>query len=68
VPFLTLIARIRNEDPLYTFGSLKILKINNRNISSDKAKKELDFQSRSTDTTISDTLEWFKEMRYIVKY
>ena len=68
VPLLTIIARISNEDPLYTFGSLKILKINNRNISSDKAKKELDFQPRSIDTTIRDTLEWFMKMGYIVKY
>ncbi|MBN1950828.1 MAG: NAD-dependent epimerase/dehydratase family protein [Bacteroidales bacterium] len=60
VPFIFLWAVLRNEHPLYTFKSLKILQHGNRRISCAKAKKELGYHPRPLDETIRDTVEWFK--------
>ncbi|HUW93875.1 MAG TPA: NAD-dependent epimerase/dehydratase family protein [Bacteroidales bacterium] len=62
---LNLHARITKRVPLYTKMSLEALKHAHRNISSRKAKLVLDFDPRPFKATISDTIQWFKENRYI---
>lgn len=61
VPFLGLYAKLRNEEPLYNKYSLEILKLSHQNISSKKAAKDFGYKSRSLVTTLTDTLEWFKQ-------
>jgi len=65
VPFLKLFAAIQNKPPLYTGDMLDILLNSNKNISHDKASKELDYKSRSIDETIKDTYDWFKQNGFI---
>jgi len=63
-PFVTAYARWRGRRPLYTSASLMALQ-SNRNISHAKATRELDYQPRSFEETIRDTLDWFKENGYL---
>jgi dihydroflavonol-4-reductase len=65
VPFILLYSKITNTKPLYTFESLEILQCGNKNISSLKATRELDFNPRPLDQTLLDTYNWFKENNYI---
>ncbi len=65
VPFIKMYAKIVNEEPLYTYNSLDILKNSNKNISSLKAEKELGYSSRPLMDTLKDTLEWFEENGYL---
>jgi dihydroflavonol-4-reductase len=65
VPFLKIYALLRKADPLYTRESLDIVRHSHRMISSDKAKKELGYQPRPIETTIKDTIEWFKNNSYL---
>jgi len=60
LPFISLYARIKAEDPLYTSESLTILKQCNPLISHDKAQKELDFNPRPLKETLIDTFDWQK--------
>lgn len=46
--------------PLFTVYAIKVLQ-SNCEISSDKAKKELDFRARSINESIKDGLTWLKE-------
>jgi dihydroflavonol-4-reductase len=61
VPFIRLYAQIKNQHPLYTYKSLQILQQGNRNISSEKARKELGFNPRPLIDSIRDTVNWFRE-------
>jgi dihydroflavonol-4-reductase len=65
VPFIKFYAKIFNEEPLYTYNSLNILKESNKNISNLKAQKELGYSARPLYETLKDTLEWFKENGYM---
>ncbi len=65
VPFISFCAMLKNEDPLYTFESLKILKTGNRFIDHSKAAKELGFSPRPLRKTIRDTYIWFKQNHYL---
>jgi dihydroflavonol-4-reductase len=65
LPFISLAAKISGKQPLYTSKSLEIVNNVNKNIVSDKAKKELGFSPRQLEETIRDTVEWFKENKYI---
>ena len=65
VPFLKLYAMLRKADPLYTRESLDIVRHSHRMISADKARKELGYQPRPIETTIKDTIEWFKNNSYL---
>ncbi len=62
---LNLHARITKRVPLYTAMSLEVLKHGHKNISSQKAKSVLGFNSRPFEETISDTIQWFKENGYL---
>jgi dihydroflavonol-4-reductase len=59
LPFISLYAKLKNEDPLYTSNSLEILKNSNRCISHEKATVELNYHPRPTEETIKDTFDWF---------
>ena len=61
VPFMKLYSIIRGTEPLYTRESLDIIKHSHRMISCDKARKELGYQPRPIETTIKDTLDWFRK-------
>jgi dihydroflavonol-4-reductase len=60
-PFIQLYAKLRNEDPLYTSESLDILVNSHQNISNAKAKKELGYDPRPLEATLSDTFSWYKQ-------
>ena len=62
LPFISLYARIKAEDPLYTSESLSILKECNPLIRNEKAKKELDFNPRPLKETLIDTFNWQKDV------
>ena len=65
VPFLKIWARMTGNKPLYTRESVEILKTAHTNISSEKALKELDYQSRPFKETLKDTITWFRENHYL---
>jgi dihydroflavonol-4-reductase len=60
VPFIKGISHFSGKRPLYTDVSLQALQ-SNRNISHEKATKELDYNPRPFRETLSDTLRWFEE-------
>lgn len=59
LPFISLYARLKNEDPLYTSNSLEILKNSNRFISHAKASSQLNYHPRPMEITLKDTFDWF---------
>ncbi len=63
--FLNLHARITKSVPLYTTMSLETLKHSPRHISSKKAIIALGFEPRPFEETMTDTIDWFKENKYI---
>jgi dihydroflavonol-4-reductase len=65
VPFLKMYAMVRGTDPLYTRESLDIVRHSHRMISSEKARKEFDYQPRPVEITIKDTIDWFKQNGYL---
>ncbi len=65
LPVLTAFARLRNQSPLYTATSLKILQSANRHVSNDKARRELDFHPRPFGESVADAVAWFKKHQYL---
>jgi len=65
LPFIRLYCSVYDKDPLYTRDSLYALRMSHRNISHEKAAKELDFKPRSFEETIKDTLAWFHEQGFL---
>ena len=65
VPFLKAWAKMTNSKPLYTRESIEILKTAHTNISSEKARKELDYYPRPFAETLQDTITWFRDMHYL---
>lgn len=61
LPFITLYSLIRKEQALYTRDSLDILKNSPKEISSNKAGSEFNYQSRPLQETLKDTFNWFKQ-------
>jgi dihydroflavonol-4-reductase len=59
-PLITTFDRLAGRRPLYTSVSLQALR-GNRNISHQKATRELDYQPRPFRETLIDTLRWFEE-------
>ena len=60
-PTVTVFNRIAGQRPLYTRFSLKTLKNSNRNISHERAARELEYLPRPLQETLIDTLRWFTE-------
>ncbi len=50
---------------IFNKQTLEILESGHRNISSEKARKELNFKSRSLEESITDSFRWFKENGYL---
>jgi len=65
VPFIYLWAKMRGQQPLYTYESLKILQSGNKKISFQKAAKDLGHSPRPLGETLKDTIDWFKINKYI---
>ena len=65
LPFLWLWSKITGKTQLYTLKSLQVINMNTKNINYDKAKKELNYNPRSLEETLKDTMEWFKNHKYI---
>jgi dihydroflavonol-4-reductase len=59
-PIIKCISRFSGKRPLYTAVSLRALK-SNRNISHEKATRELGYNPRPFRETLADTLRWFEE-------
>ena len=59
-PVVAAMGRLNGKRPLYTSVSLRALK-SNRNISHEKASRELGYQPRPFRETLQDTLRWFEE-------
>ena len=60
LPFIQMYAKMMREEPLYTTQSLYILKHSGRNISGEKAGKELGYSARPLEETLIDTFDWYK--------
>jgi dihydroflavonol-4-reductase len=58
-PFIKGVSYLSGKRPLYTSVSLRALK-SNRNISHERATRELGYQPRPFRDTLADTLEWFE--------
>jgi dihydroflavonol-4-reductase len=58
-PIIQGMSKVSGKRPLYTGVSLKALK-SNRNISHERAAKELGYDPRPFRDTLADTLSWFK--------
>ena len=59
-PIITIFDRIAGRRPLYTSVSIKSLR-SNRNVSHERATREIDYRPRPFRETIMDTLRWFEE-------
>ena len=57
LPFITLFSKLSGRVPLYTRESLKIIINGSKQISREKAERELDFHPRSMDETVKDDNE-----------
>ncbi len=65
LPLITAYGLIKKTEPLLTNESLIAITDGNRNISSSKAKRELQFTVRPIEETISDTYSWFLKNGYL---
>ncbi len=63
-PFTVAFARLAGGRPFYTSDSLRALK-SNRNISHERASRDLGYNPRPFRETIIDTLRWFQENDYL---
>ena len=59
-PFVTGFNRLAGKRPLYTSVSLRALR-SNRNISHQRATRDLDYHPRPFSKTLIDTFRWFEE-------
>ena len=59
-PVVTAFSGLKGKWPLYTSVSMRALR-SNRNISHDRATRELGYQPRPFQETLVDTLRWFEE-------
>jgi dihydroflavonol-4-reductase len=63
VPFSTLTSKLQGKEPVFNNESLNIL-TTHRHITHDKAAAELGFAPRPLETSIEDTVRWFKQEDY----
>ena len=64
-PFYEFFYRLTKQKPMYTCQSLELLIHAPRNISFEKARKELDYSPVSLEETLQDTFQWYKQNKYI---
>ncbi|MGB4847602.1 MAG: NAD-dependent epimerase/dehydratase family protein [Saprospiraceae bacterium] len=65
VPLIYFYGWLTKEEPIYTNEALIAISDGNRNISSSKAQRELNFKARPIEETIRDTYEWFLKNGYL---
>ncbi len=58
--FFKAMSKVNGKQPLYTTMSLRAL-LDNKNVSHEKAERELGYKPRPFRDTLEDTLRWFKE-------
>jgi dihydroflavonol-4-reductase len=61
LPFISLYSFLRKEQALYTKDSLDILENSPKRISSEKARKEFNYQTRPLRETLNDTFKWYEQ-------
>ena len=59
-PFATAYSRMFKKPPIFTSVSLNALR-SNRNVSHEKATRELGYQPRPFKETLTDTMKWFEQ-------
>jgi dihydroflavonol-4-reductase len=64
-PFLNFNSYITKKPPLFTYVALDTIKNSHRDISNEKARQVLKFNPRPFDVTLSDTIKWFQDNKYI---
>ncbi|WP_340112395.1 NAD-dependent epimerase/dehydratase family protein [Maribellus mangrovi] len=64
-PFYQLYYLVTNAKPMFTCLSLKLLLSAPSNISCEKARDELGYNSRELEESLRDTFEWYKQNDYI---
>jgi dihydroflavonol-4-reductase len=64
-PSFNLQSVLTKKAPLYTSVSLHTLKNSHSNISYEKAKSVLGYNPRSFIETLSDTIKWYRENKYV---
>jgi dihydroflavonol-4-reductase len=64
-PFIQFYYSLINEKPVYTRQSLELLVNSPKNISFEKAKKELGYEPRPLEQTLRDTFNWYIENKYL---
>jgi dihydroflavonol-4-reductase len=64
-PFFKFYSVFSGTQPLYTHQSLDILVNSPVNISNAKARKELAFEPRPLEQTLTETFDWYKENNFI---
>jgi dihydroflavonol-4-reductase len=64
-PCFTLYADMTGTKPLYTSRSLDLLAHPPTSVNSNKAKAELNHVARPLEETLRDTIDWYKEHKYI---
>lgn len=67
LPFTRLLALINRQEPFYTRESIEAIVNGHKNISSNKAVRELEYNPRPLNETISDTIQWFQNAGYLKK-
>jgi len=65
LPFIRLFSVLKGKHPLYTKDSLDILKEAHQNISYKKAGKELGYNPRPLDKSLTDTFTWYRQQGFI---
>jgi len=66
LPFVRLMGALQHKEPLYTNEALAAIATGNRCISSKKATDELGYRIRPLETTLADTIAWFRQNGYLV--
>jgi dihydroflavonol-4-reductase len=66
LPVVQSIAYVKKKEPLYTIEAVEALFAGNRFISSDKARRELNYTIRPFEETLKDTFHWFQNKGYLV--
>lgn len=65
VPFVGLYSKMTMTTPLYTYESLRTLEETCKNVQSRHASELLQYQPRPLEATIADTVNWFRENKYL---
>jgi dihydroflavonol-4-reductase len=63
-PFIAVFSQLAGKRPLYTSASIRAL-CSNRNVSHERAARELGYQPRPLRETLVDTFRWFGENGYL---